>query len=58
MENYNKAIELAKEIIAEANKLAENPTKAGRARIRKSLNEIKKAVTSAKNELIAADKGE
>lgn len=56
MKNYNEAIELAKQLLAQNEALEANPTKAERARIRKSLNELKKLVTPAKNELIEADK--
>ena len=58
MENYNEAVKFAKEIIEEDEKLQEKHTKSGSARQRKNLNEIKKLVTGAKNELLAKDKGE
>lgn len=56
MENYNKVIELAKQIIKQNEALEVKPTKAERARLRKSLNELKKLVTPAKSELIDQDK--
>lgn len=58
MENYEKAVEFAKQIVEESEKLKENHTKAGSARQRKNLNEIKKLVTASKNELLSKDKGE
>lgn len=56
MENYNKAIELAKQLLTQNEALEAKPTKAERGRVRKTLNELKKLVTPAKNELIEADK--
>jgi len=58
MENYKAAVEFAQAIVDEATNLEEKHTKSGSARQRKNLNEIKKLVTGAKNELLAKDKGE
>ena len=48
----------ARNFLNELEKYRKNPTKAGSKRMRLQLNEIKKCVTEAKRELLAADKGE
>ena len=57
MKNVKKVVDLAKEIIKEYDeKYSVAPNKSSSARLRKSMNELKKAVTDAKNETLAADK--
>lgn len=56
MTNYNEAIKLAQQLITQSEAYAKRATKAESARIRKTLNELKKLVTPAKQDLINADK--
>jgi hypothetical protein len=57
MTNYNAVIELAKTLIEQSETYAAKTTKAESARMRKTMNELKKLVTPAKADLMAADKG-
>jgi hypothetical protein len=57
MQNYNDLMKLVATLNDQDAAYSEKPTKAESARIRKSLNEIKKLVTPAKQDLIEADKG-
>ena len=50
--------DLMNDFLGEYEKYQTNPTKAGSKRMRNYLNKIKKLVTTAKRELLAADKGE
>ena len=51
----DEAVELANEIITEKAAYDNNPTKASSKRLRMYLNDIKKVVTSAKQELMELD---
>jgi hypothetical protein len=55
MENVNQAVELAQAFLAEKVAYDSKPTKASSKRMRAALNELKKVVTAAKADLIAAD---
>jgi topoisomerase IA-like protein len=55
MENVNKAVELAQAFLSEKAAYDAKPTKAASKRMRSALNEMKKTVTAAKADLIAAD---
>lgn len=56
MENVIKAAELAQAFLKEKAAYEAKPTKAASKRMRDALNEMKKVVTAAKAELVAADK--
>ena len=56
MTNYTQIIELAKTLVAQSDAYANRSTKAESARMRKTINEIKKLATAAKQDLITADK--
>ena len=56
MENVIKAAELAQAFLNEKAAYEAKPTKAASKRMRDALNEMKKVVTAAKAELVAADK--
>jgi len=56
MRNYNEVVVLARKLVDQADAYDNRPTKAESARIRKTMNEIKKRITLAKSELIEADK--
>lgn len=56
MKNFNKIKELVTQVSGQINNYERRATKAESARIRKSLNEIKKLVTPTKAELLNADK--
>lgn len=58
MENVNKAIELAQSLLNEHDAYSKKPTKAASKRMRLALGELKKVVTSARAELVEADKVE
>lgn len=57
MKNYTALITLAQTLNDQAAAYSQRPTKAESARMRKSMNEIKKLVTPAKQDLLDADKG-
>lgn len=57
MTNYQKAIELATTLKEQADAYENRPTKAESKRMRATLGELKKIVTPAKQDLLAADKG-
>lgn len=57
MTNYNIIIELANTLVDQSEAYATKPTKAESARLRKTINEIKKLATPAKQDLLNADKG-
>lgn len=57
MTNFNKIVELAQTLTAQAEAYTNRPTKAESARMRKTINEMKKLATPAKQELVEADKG-
>lgn len=57
MTNYNNIIELANTLVNQSAAYSAKPTKAESARIRKTINEMKKLATPAKQDLIEADKG-
>lgn len=56
MQNYNQVIELAKTLVEASESYERRATKAESARMRKYINEIKKLATSAKKDLMIADK--
>jgi len=56
MENYNRVVELAKEIVAQADKLGTKYTKSGSKQFRNTLGELKKVITPARAELVTKDK--
>jgi len=57
MQNYNNIVELANTLIDQSTAYSIKPTKAESARMRKTINEMKKLATPAKQDLIEADKG-
>lgn len=57
MKNYTALITLAQTLTDQAAAYEQRPSKAEAARMRKSMNEIKKLVTPAKQDLLDADKG-
>ena len=57
MENFNEVVKLNKRFLAEVEAYERRPSKAESKRMRASLNQIKKLVTSAKADLLVADKG-
>lgn len=57
MTNYNNIIELANTLVNQSAAYSAKPTKAESARMRKTINEMKKLATPAKQDLIEADKG-
>ena len=57
MENFTKLIELTNQLIEQYEKYQAKPTKAESARMRKTINEMKKLATPAKQDLVKADKG-
>lgn len=57
MNNLKSVVDFAKEIVKEYDeKYSVTPNKSSSARLRKSMNELKKVITAAKNETIDADK--
>lgn len=56
MTNYTKVIELANLLLQQADSYSTRPTKAESKRLRSTMNDIKKLVTPAKQDLIEADK--
>ena len=57
MTNYQTILNLSKTLLEQSEQYAERATKAESARMRKTMNDIKKLVTPAKQDLINADKG-
>jgi hypothetical protein len=56
MTNFNQIVELARTLTVQAESYAARPTKAESARMRKTINELKKLATPTKAELVEADK--
>ena len=57
MTNFNTTKQQMMDCLNQIEKYETKPTKAESARIRNSLNGIKKGITEAKRDLLTADKG-
>lgn len=56
MENFKQAVELAKQLVASAEKLETKHTKVESKRARALLTDMKKVATLAKSDLVSKDK--
>jgi hypothetical protein len=57
MQNFNQIVSLADTLTAQAENYSTRPTKAESKRMRDTINDMKKLATSAKQDLLTADKG-